>query len=498
MIGSALGSVVGGLFGGSGEKYKQVIQERYGTYANGRFSATQGQSVRSPEGSAAALDGVLKQFSINLGGLLDSFGFSSDMEVYGKNRIRRTSGRLATSFSAVFDGGSVDFEKQFGAKGDFAKGFEKYSKAVLGEVLVKAIQQSSLPANIRALFDGMTDADKVAQMINAAVTLGRANDALAARFGLTADAAAGVAIAAGYAGDELTAFVSKLAETGLSTQKASVGILKARDTLTEQLYSVYAASEKILPQTIDTFDQLLKSINTTTAAGQEMFANLFELRDAFMAYTAAIDGLKNGVNDAIYSMLSPSQKLAQDQADLAEMFGKLNLAVPTSIDQLIALGRSIDYGTEAGLDLAMAFPTLVQAFQQAQGGVTALAESLGLLNQNNFRNVVDFNRAQAYVRNGIPLSQLPSYDVGTSYVPRDGLAMIHQGERIIPAADNARLMQALNSNGNEALIAEIRALRQEVAALKRAADESARYNKRTSDTLQTVTRGGDSLYTEAA
>lgn len=31
---------------------------------------------------------------------------------------------------------------------------------------------------------------------------------------------------------------------------------------------------------------------------------------------------------------------------------------------------------------------------------------------------------------------LPSYDVGTSYVPRDMVAMVHQGERIIPAAQN--------------------------------------------------------------
>lgn len=32
---------------------------------------------------------------------------------------------------------------------------------------------------------------------------------------------------------------------------------------------------------------------------------------------------------------------------------------------------------------------------------------------------------------------LGSFDVGTDYVPRTGLALIHQGERIIPAADNA-------------------------------------------------------------
>lgn len=47
---------------------------------------------------------------------------------------------------------------------------------------------------------------------------------------------------------------------------------------------------------------------------------------------------------------------------------------------------------------------------------------------------------------------LTSFDVGTNYVPRDMPAMVHKGERIIPAADNSALMAALgggaaNQNG---------------------------------------------------
>lgn len=37
---------------------------------------------------------------------------------------------------------------------------------------------------------------------------------------------------------------------------------------------------------------------------------------------------------------------------------------------------------------------------------------------------------------GSLLGSLPSFDVGTPYVPRDMLAMVHQGEKIIPAAQN--------------------------------------------------------------
>jgi hypothetical protein len=34
------------------------------------------------------------------------------------------------------------------------------------------------------------------------------------------------------------------------------------------------------------------------------------------------------------------------------------------------------------------------------------------------------------------LSSFPSFDVGTNYVPKTGLAMVHKGEKIIPAAQN--------------------------------------------------------------
>ena len=65
---------------------------------------------------------------------------------------------------------------------------------------------------------------------------------------------------------------------------------------------------------------------------------------------------------------------------------------------------------------------------------------------------------------------IPSFDVGTNYVPRDMIAQIHEGERIIPAADNTRLMALLanaNQGGqNDALVAEVKALRAEVTALR--------------------------------
>lgn len=63
---------------------------------------------------------------------------------------------------------------------------------------------------------------------------------------------------------------------------------------------------------------------------------------------------------------------------------------------------------------------------------------------------------------------LPAFAKGTNYVPEDMYAKIHQGERIIPAADNTRLFQSLSDRNetNTVLVTEIRNLRQEIVELR--------------------------------
>jgi tape measure domain-containing protein len=75
-----------------------------------------------------------------------------------------------------------------------------------------------------------------------------------------------------------------------------------------------------------------------------------------------------------------------------------------------------------------------------------------------------------------PEGDAPSYDVGTGYVPRTGMALIHQGEAILPApvADFARRsglqIGAASGGDSAAVVAELRALRDEQ---RRAADDTA-------------------------
>ena len=47
---------------------------------------------------------------------------------------------------------------------------------------------------------------------------------------------------------------------------------------------------------------------------------------------------------------------------------------------------------------------------------------------------------------------LPSLDVGTNYVSRDGLAMLHKGEQVVPAG----VQGGGYSSGNQELVAVVR------------------------------------------
>lgn len=75
---------------------------------------------------------------------------------------------------------------------------------------------------------------------------------------------------------------------------------------------------------------------------------------------------------------------------------------------------------------------------------------------------------EARIKGSDEYKKLHPFAVGTNQVPQDMPAYIHKDERIIPAADNRELMRRLSSpsENNTALVAELRALRAEVQALR--------------------------------
>jgi hypothetical protein len=100
---------------------------------------------------------------------------------------------------------------------------------------------------------------------------------------------------------------------------------------------------------------------------------------------------------------------------------------------------------------------------------------------------------------------LPAFARGTNFVPDDMVAQVHQGERIIPAADNLELMQSMSNRNrtNEVLVTEIKKLNQKIESLERVVAEGAvinaeATNRNTEEISRTVKdTGSTASYSEA-
>jgi tape measure domain-containing protein len=145
----------------------------------------------------------------------------------------------------------------------------------------------------------------------------------------------------------------------------------------------------------------------------------------------------------------------------------------------------------AGLaSIADASAALIPGYQ-----ATALADS-----QSAAQAAAAYATASAYAtaaKAAVP--GINSFAIGTNYVESDRWAMVHQGERIMPAADNEQLFNIMsNTNNNKSSDAEIRLLRQEMAKLQVSNAEIARTNKKMADILVNVTMDGQAVLTTPA
>lgn len=149
------------------------------------------------------------------------------------------------------------------------------------------------------------------------------------------------------------------------------------------------------------------------------------------------------------------------------------------------LGRPSDAGGKAywtdaidnkGVSVAQASAFMTNSSENQSGQLDKLYQSV-------FGRAADAGGKEYYLnamKNGASLADitkqlynsdeyksLPSFDVGTNNVPEDMVAMIHKGERIIPAADNADLQRKLDGEDSKesssAEVTELRAQFQELS-----------------------------------
>ena len=481
-IGGAVGGFVGGLvdslFGGGFGGQEDPNARTTSTYTNG---ARTSRSIGNQSGGtldyglANGLGSIQDAFSNSLTALLGAFGKSTS--IYLTSQVR-AGDIFQVAMAGSVNGVGIGIDGWDGQSSNLTQ----FAEVALGRGLSNAIQSIDLSASIKALFAGITDSTKVTSMINATIGLVNAQDTLSASFGLTVDKAAQVAKATGLVGDSLTDFISQLiAVSGKSQSGAAQILLSARGTLQSLL-------GQDLPSTLAGFDAIIKSVDKSNAAGINKVVQLLNVRAGFEQYTSAIDSLKGGVKGALMGVVSASDRQSMLNADLDKAFNILGIAVPSSIEDLIALGRSIDYTSISGLELASVFPSLVTAFVSTKGAVDSLMDSLRDVNE--FTSEIDFNRYKGLAKN---------YGTGFANSYQDGQSVAYTNSSNTPVS-TLTVTPSNNttiSTSDPNLLQAITTLTAQVIALQAAANLSATHAKRAADVLVNVSPNGNALQTEA-
>lgn len=202
---------------------------------------------------------------------------------------------------------------------------------------------------------------------------------------------------------------------------------------------------------------LANSLDSINALGAvvTMKKSLSDLPPVFMAIANVInksltldkvDELQarfNAINTYTSLFYTDAEKFGYFSKQITTQFTALNQSVPQSRDAFRSLVDGVDTTTDSGMslfnsliDLAPTMDAYYKALQQQDEATRSLAESMGLLDINNFKTLVDYTRAQRYVDNGISLTNPSSYANPTIATPN--LTMSTDNTALLAAMENLR------------------------------------------------------------
>ena len=319
----------------------------------------------------------------------------------------------------------------------------------------------------RTAMSGLTD-----EIVRYRAAQQGANDAIATLAGITGEAGADMLLGAadahklglalGLTGESLTLFEVKIAETKTSIGDFSawlVGVNTLGLGFTGTLDAVTLAGSSMIRAFADV-DAALRGVITNLSAIQ-----MPSWTPAPPPPAAAQEGWANGVYS---SALGASYDATAN--------------VLTTVSGRSYSGAQV----KAALDAAVDAGDLMGIYREAVGAGVSSAGLAALLSASGY------SATQEQILRWTAANGLPSFASGTDFLPRDMMVQAHYGERITPAAYNR------SDATNAELLAELRELRKELAAVKAEVAKTTTNTRKTSDTLVRVTRDGNALVTAAA
>lgn len=227
------------------------------------------------------------------------------------------------------------------------------------------------------------------------------------------------------------------------------------------------------------------------ALADVQYANKYALLQGQMATTAQQDALKvetawhntmaqlgQSVSSGLSGMAKGTETVVQALANVGDTI------IDKVVDSLVKWGEeeavayamnhahtAADVATHAAAESAKTAATTIGVAERTAAETAGVAQSSAFLGRFNEKQITaDAAKAAAGAYSataGIPIvgpilapiaaatafagvmafENLASFDKGTNYVPADMVAQIHEGERVIPKADNAALMAAVAGGG---------------------------------------------------
>lgn len=326
-----------------------------------------GNSDKYDANLAGPAEAINKQYLNTLAPLFEALGSKQALS-FTTSLHTRGDGKQYAGFSSTTGDSAVDGMVIGLGKIATSEAIAKATEFAMGEAISQAIVGSDLAEPVRKLFVGVTDSVHVGELVSGLTALATESSKLNEVWGVSVTQAASIASATGAAGTAMTEMAGVMTSLKSQGEIAATTYVKLTDAFS-------SLSDASYPTDLKEYDAAMKGVNTTTQEGVATFTALLGMRKDFATFTAAINQVKQGVNDSVFDLRSAAEQATINQRTLADAAKAAGVQVPTTAAELVKMADAIDYTKQAGVDLALALPGLVTAFKATEASATAAAGS---------------------------------------------------------------------------------------------------------------------------